>query len=270
MPLFFSKNDRPEGKKPAHAPKPKAGGNGIPDFAPGSIGQNAAQKYFEMGSAIRIERNRWFLTALIIGCALVAESVSLSFLFPLKTVETIQVNRMEGGRLVADPTPVGNWEPDNDSLAFFINKWAESVFDVKRATIQQTVAESSLYAIDTAARQLKEFRIADNPISNLNEYPGYSRSYTFMSINFINSETALLRFKTTTRKGEMVEEDVYLMTVTYTLVKPKTVDQVVRNPAGLYVTNFTLSKESSKASRITAQKIVDVVNDRKTSAAPRR
>ncbi|MBR5999703.1 MAG: hypothetical protein IK089_00410, partial [Oxalobacter sp.] len=91
----------------------------------------------------------------------------------------------------------------------------------------------------------------------------YSRSYTFMSINFLNAETALLRFKTTTRKADVVEEDVYLMTVVFTLVKPKNVDQVVRNPAGLYVTNFTLSKESSKATKVTAQKISTVVNDKK-------
>ena len=238
-------------------------GGKIPDFAPGTIGQNAAQKYFEMGSHLRIERNRWFLIALILGGALVAESVSLSFLFPLKTVETIQVNKLEGGRLVADPTPVGSWVPDNDSLAYFINRWAESVFDVKRATIQKTVADSALYAIDTAAKQLTEFRQSDNPIASLNEYPGYSRSYTFMSINFLNAETALLRFKTTTRKADVVEEDVYLMTVVFTLVKPKNVDQVVRNPAGLYVTNFTLSKESSKATKVTAQKISSVVNDKK-------
>ena len=217
----------------------------VPDFAPGDISEKTGQEYFERGARTVIERNRWFLISCILGIVLVAMSVSFSFLLPLKKVELFQITKAEGGRLVVDTTPVGNWTPDHDSLTYFLNQWANAVFDVNRSTIDKMITDSLAITVGNATDQLREFRIQDNPLVNLSKIPNYNRTYEFRSINFVKNDVALLRFRTITRMNDIVKSETYLMTITFILQKPETIEQVVKNPAGIYITNFSLSKESS-------------------------
>ena len=119
------------------------------------------------------------------------------------------------------------------------------MWDVNRATIENNVRESASFAISHAATQLHEFRHADNPIVNLNNTQGYNRTYEFLSINYMRNDVGLLRLRTITREGSTTTARVYLMTITFTRIKPRTLDQVLRNPAGIYITSFNISEESA-------------------------
>lgn len=216
----------------------------LPDFAPGDISERTSQEYFERGARTVIERNRWFLVSCLLSITIIAMSVSFALLLPLKKVELFQVTKAEGGRLVVDTTPIGNWTPDHDSLTYFLNQWANAVFDVNSATIETMIADSLAITVGNATEQLREFRMADNPLVNLSRIPNYNRTYEFKSINFVKNDVALLRFRTITRMNDKVRTETYLMTITFILRKPETIEQVVKNPAGIYITHFSLSKES--------------------------
>lgn len=222
----------------------KTTNKGIPDFSPGDIADDTSRTHFERGAGRTIERNRWFLMSIIQGLALIGCAIGFNFLIPLKSVETFQVNKVEGGRLVVDGAPVGYWNPDSDSIAYFISKWANSVFDINQSTIEQTIAESGEMAIGNATKQLQELRNKNNPFSLLRESPGLVRTYEYKTINFIKDDVALLRFKTTTRFLDRVTETTYAMTVTFVRIKPVTRQQVMRNPAGLFISNFNVTEES--------------------------
>jgi type IV secretory pathway component VirB8 len=218
----------------------------IPDFAPNQIAYDTTREYFESGAKPRIERNRWFLISTILAVALLILIWGVFFqLLPLKTVETFQVNRVDSGRLVVDGTPVGSWEPDNDSIAYFLNQWGNNVFDINQSTIVQTLTLASEITIGTAVDQLSELRQKDNPLLLLKETPSLFRTYEFISVNFIKSDVALLRFKTITRAANRPPKEMtYAMTISFVRVKPKTKIQVIKNPAGLFITNFNLTEES--------------------------
>lgn len=227
------------------AKRPAVGGT-PPDFAPGPIAKDTAMEHFERGARPTLERNRMFLIALVLAAGHVANGIGWNVFLPLKSVETYQVNKVEGGRLVADGTAVGNWAPDNDSIAYFLNKWANSVFDVNRATIEGTLAEASELVIGSAKVQMQEMRRKDNPLVSLRDYPQYSRSYEFATLNFIKDDVALLRFRTISRLTPESQPTVvtYAMTISFTRVKPTTRAEVMKNPAGLFITNFNLTEES--------------------------
>lgn len=231
---------------PATTQKPPHSGGNPPDFAPGPISRDTAQKHFERGVRPIVERNRWFLIALLLAAGHVGNTIAWNTFLPLKTVETYQVNKVEGGRLVADGTVVGNWVPDSDSIGYFINKWANSVFDINRATIEGTQRESLELAIGTAKAQLLELRRKDNPFALLTDNPQYSRSYEFASLNFIKEDVVLLRFRTISRASPEHQPVTvtYAMTVSFTRVKPTTRAEVMKNPAGLFITNINLTEEA--------------------------
>ncbi|CAM2961165.1 type IV secretion system protein [Janthinobacterium lividum] len=216
----------------------------VPDFAPGQIADDTARQHFESGARATIERNRWFLVSCGLTVALVVQGALFNYLFPMKSVETIQVTKEAGGRLVADGVAVGNWTPDKDSIGFFLNRWANSVYDVNRATIDGTTREASELVVGTAQAQLKELRIKDNPFLALKNNANYSRTYEYKSINFIENDVAFLRFKTITRSNDQVTEMTYAMSITFTRVKPTTREQLMRNPAGLFITSFNISEEA--------------------------
>lgn len=223
----------------------KATSQNVPDFAPGTISADTQRKYFESGTGPKIERNRWFFIALLEAVAIIGCVYTFNVLLPLKTVETYQVNKVEGGRLITEGTPVGSWAPDADSIAYHLNRWANSVFDINRSTIEQNIADSTEMTIGNATEQLRELRSKENPLLLLKDNPELIRTYEYTSINFIKDDVALLRFKTITRvPGKKPKEVPYSITINFTRVKPKTKAQVMRNPAGLFVSNFSLNEEN--------------------------
>jgi len=233
------KNQTPTAKKTAAGATP-------PDFAPGDIARDTTLEHFERGARPMLERNRWFLIALVLAVAHVANAVSWNIFLPLKSVETFQVKKAEGGRLDADGTPVGAWVPDSDSISYFINQWATNVYVVDRANIEGTLTAAAERVIGPAKAQLQEMRKKDNPLVTLRDYPQYSRGYEFITLNFIKDDVALLRFRTITRLAPEAPATTvtYAMTLSFTRVKPTTRKEVLKNPAGLFITNINLTEES--------------------------
>ncbi len=215
----------------------------VPDFAPGDLSNNTTNNWFASGSQYKISANRWFIVAMVMAFISATLAVTINILLPLKTIETVQVTKAEGGRIAVDSTPVGKWVPDNESIGYFISQWGANVFGINRSTLDVTLRDSADIVIDAAVDQLRELRRKDNPLVLLRDNPSYSRAYEFRTINFIKNDVALLRFKTITRKGDDVKVVYYAMTITFTLIKPNTMAKVMKNPAGMYVTNFNITEE---------------------------
>lgn len=215
------------------------------DFAPGNFGSDASILHFERGAKSAIERNRWFFLSCVLGVALVAQGFAMSALLPLKTVETHLVREVGGGRLVADGTPVGAWAPDDDAVDYFLNQWAYKTWDINAATVDGMISESSDQVVGTAKVQLQELRKKTNPYALLKDYPGFSRTYQLISVNKVQDDVRLIRFKTITRLAPEAtpKVTVYAMTVSFTRVKPSTRAEVMKNPAGLFITSFNTTEE---------------------------
>ncbi|MCU6502325.1 type IV secretion system protein [Rugamonas sp. A1-17] len=217
----------------------------VPSFNPHT---NTEQEYFDRGAGAVIERNRWFLVSILLSVALIVSGAGWYVALPLKTVEAYAVNKVEGGRLVTESQPFGNWTPDKDSIGYFLNQWANNLYDVNRSDIDKTMAAAAELAIGDAAAQMKEFRAKDNPLISLQNNLSYSRTYEFITINFIEDNVGFLRFKTTTRKNsDAPVVTTYAMKITFTRIKPTTREQVMKNPAGLFITNFNATVESTNS-----------------------
>lgn len=217
-----------------------------PDFTPGPTRQAAEQAFFERGAKRSVESNRWFFVAALLAAGHVLQGVAWNGFLPLKSVETYMVNQFDKGRLVADGSPVGTWTPDDEAIDYFVNQWASKTWDVNRATIERTFAESAEQVVGTAKVQLQELRSRDNPLASLHDIPGYSRTYEFISMNKVKDDVRLLRFRTITRLSPEAKPTVitYAMTVTFTRIKPRTRADVMKNPAGLFITSFNPTEES--------------------------
>lgn len=218
-----------------------------PDFAPGGIADEPSRIYFDLLASERVGKKRllYVVAALLVICG--ALSATLYAVMPLKTIETIPVWKVEGGRVVTDGQAVANWAPDQEMITYFVNSWAESVFDINAATIEATTRRAAEMTIGTATEQLRDLRERDNPMVLLRDSPGLIRTYEYSSANFVSDNVILLRFRATTRRpGSSPQTNSYALTATFTRIKPTDRNTLMRNPAGLYIKSFSLSEESLK------------------------
>lgn len=184
--------------------------------------------------------------SIILAVGVVGLIWTIAVILPLKTVETFQVDKVEGGRLVVSGEPVGRWSPDADSIAYFLNQWAKNVFDINSSTLDTTTTLASQMTVDASVAQLRDLRQRDNPYAMIRKCPGLIRTYDYRSVNFVKDDVALVRFKTTTRCASAPPKvEHYAMTATFVRVKPTTREQVMHNPAGLYISNFNLTEEAA-------------------------
>jgi type IV secretory pathway component VirB8 len=218
-----------------------------PDFAPGGIADEPGRIYYELLATERVGKKRLLYMVVALAVIAAGQSAALYELMPLKSIETFPVWKVEGGRAVSDGQAIANWAPDQEMITYFVNSWAESVFDINAATIEATTRRAAEMTIGTATEQLRDLRQRDNPMVMLRDSPGLIRTYEYSSANFISDNVILLRFKATTRRpGSSPQTTSYALTATFTRIKPTDRNSLMRNPAGLYIKSFSLSEESLK------------------------
>jgi type IV secretion system protein TrbF len=218
---------------------------------PGPLLQAASKEYFARGSLQSIQIGHWKIFASMQLVALMMMSAAMWQLIPLKTVEIVTVERVEGGggRVVSEAAKTG-WKPTEANISYQLNNWAESVFDINYSTWKRNVDRSAEMVSGTALEQLRELlRKEDfNPAALIANKSSFVRTYEFISLNFIKDDVALLRFKTTSRGQANATPIIktFALTANFSFQPPKTQQEAVKNPAGLFITSFNLSEEASE------------------------
>lgn len=216
---------------------------------PGVPSEASRRTFFARGSAISLERNHWRIATFALSGAVLLCAIAIFRMLPLVRVQAVLVHETNSGELVAQPVDDRAFSPDQAAIAYALNQWASNLLTVN-GTIQSELVAKALSMTDGQGQdQVKSFYQVNNPAAILRKQPAFLRTYHYLSINFINANAALLRFQTTDRseQGSTPVSSVFDMTVSFTISPPKTVNDAIRNPAGVYVTSFNLNKEVSKS-----------------------
>lgn len=218
-------------------------------ITPGPIHEATARAYFARGSAEKLVGNHWRLFCFVLLFAQLASSAAIWQMVPLKTVEVYVATKQEGGRLTADELS-GKWVPDQDMILYFLSSWTSNLTEVNAATWERTTSYALEFTVNAAADQVRDFlrRQENNPALLLRKNPNFVRTYELVSANIIDSGSALIRYRTTSRHQSGTAPDVvhYAITINYTRIKPTTRKQALSNPSGLAITSFNISEESLK------------------------
>jgi type IV secretory pathway component VirB8 len=217
-------------------------------FTPGILSEAAKRQWFDRGGKLKLQSDRsyWFSMGSIGLNFLLA--LSILMMQPLKTVQTVVIHENSNGSLVPDDKAVDNYVPDRNAIAYFLSGWVDNVMDINASVINDRLFAAGNQVIGDAADQLKELIAHENPLGRLRQYPALRRTYKRLSVNFVKSDTVIIRYSLTERlgPGNAPTETVYVMTITFTRVPPHTQEQVMSNPAGLYITSFNNNQESSQ------------------------
>jgi type IV secretion system protein VirB8 len=197
--------------------------------------------------------NRRMQTAVIASAvATAAAAGSLLFLMPLKqTVPyVLEVNKTTGEVVAPQQQPASAYSPDWNVKMFFIRSWITNLLSINQYTFKTTdPAAQYLLRGNNAIAEFKQFRAEDGTYQNLVDHPNMVRNVDIRQVTPVagTNNGIVAQVHTTTMKGGQVSTQDWLLTVYWTFIVTQTPEDVRHNPAGLWVTDFKVSRTSSAA-----------------------
>lgn len=208
----------------------------------------AFNNYFGRGNAQAVMLRYTNTIIVILVVIILCLALALSQLIPLKTYQIVHVSNLEGGRVSTEKID-SNWKPSQANIGFFLNVWAENTFNINYSTWRENIDKSSKIVSGTAYEQLRTLFRRDefNSASIINKTPNFVKAYEKVSINFIKDDVILIRFKTTaiSQPGATPVVKFYALTLNISYSTPSSMEQALNNPAGIVITSFNLSEETS-------------------------
>lgn len=209
--------------------------------APPQLSHRALRSYLALGEGERIQGRRWFVFTIALSIIVFMLAVALVRLVPLKerVPYFFEVDRVTG-EVSESSRVIQQFTPDETSIRYHLARWAENLLIVDQHSRDLRLPETARLLRGDAVPQWRAFIQREQPVQKLVDDPLYRRNARLISLAFLSGETALIRLEVTDNRG--VSRRVQL-TVSYVIIPPKSEDDVMRNPLGLWVINFSVTDE---------------------------
>lgn len=205
------------------------------------LSHRALRSYMQLGEGERLQGRRWFVFTLILAFIAFVLAITLLRLVPLKerVPYFVEVDRVTG-EVRESERVITQFTPDETSIRYHLARWSENLLIVDQHSRDLRLPETARLLRGDAVPQWRAFIQREQPVQKLVDDPLYRRNVRLISLAFLSDETALVRLEVTDNRG--VSRRVQL-TVSYVIIPPKSEDDVMRNPLGLWVINFSVTDE---------------------------
>jgi len=227
----------------------EASKKGLGSNIPGEASQAAKKAYYERGSQPLVEMNNWRLLAFCAVGVAALLALSIVLILPLKSIEIVTVSKDENGRLDSNSIQQRRFVADDTVKLAWVNEWTADLVEINPSTWQRGVSRALAKTAGTATDQARDYLNAptNQPAILLSKSPSYVREMQRQSINMLQPNVVLIRYTLTSRQGMGAKETkAYAMTVNLGSIKQESIEQALSNPAGLAVSNFSVSEERVK------------------------
>jgi type IV secretion system protein VirB8 len=190
----------------------------------------------------------WALCSTLMSVALV---IAIVVMMPLKqTVPyTVEVNKTTGEvRAVGEAVVSKNYIPGEAERTYWLAQFAELVMgiDPRKDVTSDRIERASAIVRGKAGVQLGEYLRKTTPLRVITEDPNFSRRVTVRAVNFIrgaNTASIQLRVVDQTLDRPAVER-FYIIKADYAFVQPAGLQEITRNPLGMYVIDFVINEDA--------------------------
>ena len=218
-------------------------------LSPSDIQRGRAEYEGRVGNAVVLRRSQtlWGLSATAISVVL---AITIMMLLPLKTIEVkiVVVNKITGEAKATDTARSSkDYQPGEAEKTYWLARFTDYVvgIDTRRDITEDRLARASEMTRGKAADQLSSYLVLTKPIKIIMEDPNFSRRITVRAVNFIrNTTTASVQFRVEDQTvGRPATQKNYIMKADYAFVTPSGLDQIIRNPLGMYVIDFVINED---------------------------
>jgi len=147
------------------------------------------------------------------------------------------------GKVEGTPLETIKFEPSENSKRYFLKEWVTKVFTLDRYFTEKYLIDAYNLVRDQGTDEFRQYIDANKPIVALRSDPTLVQSVIIRSVSFIQDSAALIRIRVETRNGQGLKVADKLVTVHFSVIPPKTEQEIYANPIGLYITHFAVSED---------------------------
>lgn len=207
--------------------------------------------YLDRYETVKIQRNLFLGATLLSLLSVLAFSVVLSFLTPLKTVEpyVIRVDEKTGRTQIVDPMQARQLTANHDLTRYFIWGYVKARESYNVDNYKQYYQSIALMSKRSVFREFAEEYDPKNSSSPLNRFGQKGeRSVTLRSMVFLEPNLVQVRVRITEKgmKGSYDEERIIDAIITMRFEFKKLAfsrQELYINPLGFWVTSYRLEEE---------------------------
>jgi type IV secretory pathway TrbF-like protein len=201
-------------------------------------------RYFERFAAPLLARNRLFLLLLMESVALIVLGTAFLSQAPDGRRVPYLVREHASGRVTVRSLGKLSFTPGHNSLRYFLGRWTIRLLGLNPALTARNLAADYEWTRGAAVGQFTHWVRETTPLSTLARHPDRVRTVRLESLSFLPGNVALIRCRTTRRSNRSgaVQRTEWVLTLNYLIVPPRTSSAVLRDPIGLFITNFNIQR----------------------------
>ncbi len=159
----------------------------------------------------------------------------------------VEVNKEAG--VVTRPVRVENITPSGAIVKAELGRWVIKVFTIDSILTPQLMREANGMTRGLGTSQFAEFRLQQNILKRMTEDSSLQRKVSISSIDISQPGIAFVFLTTQEAKGTMASAgtNTWRLTLRYELIPPRTEQEILVNPLGIYVTSMNVAEEGAKA-----------------------
>jgi len=205
-------------------------------------------QWFEVQGAPVVERNRYFMMCLGLLLALMTACAALVMMMPLKTVVPFVLERSEEGAVVPAPMTAQRFEPGMAEKRYFLAQWVRQLLTLDPHLTEPYLSEAYLLTRGKATVEFTDFIQRSAPMAELKRDPTLTRTVSISSVSLIEDQVAMVRVVGERRNAgnPAAAREKFVLTIHFTTLMPKTEQELLRNPVGLFVTHFLVNTDLEK------------------------
>ncbi len=200
--------------------------------------------YFERFAAPVLARNRLFVLLILQTFALTALALAFLVLLPLQKTVPYLVRERPSGRITTLSLHGLPYTPAHNTLRYFLGRWAIRLLTLNPSLTLANLTDDYRFTRGAAVAQFADWVRTTAPLRRLAHHASQIRTVRLESLSFLPGSVVLIRCRTTERssRGARVHRVEWLITLNYVIIRPRTPEAILRNPIGLFITDFTIQR----------------------------
>jgi type IV secretory pathway component VirB8 len=202
--------------------------------------------YFERYAKPIVAGNRLFVLAVLEGLAILFLGIALIELIPLKqTVPYLERVAPSGNVTPIKINVNAPFDPPHNAIQFFLARFAKELLERNGALTRDHLIDAYSFTADNAATEFVNYLKQSKPIAEVKAHPNQHRTAAIESVSFAHDTIVLMRVTTHTLDtiAKVDKHTQWLLTLNYAIRPPTTEAAILKNPIGLYITDFTLEAQ---------------------------
>jgi type IV secretion system protein VirB8 len=203
--------------------------------------------FYDRYQSARVNGNRWFVAAMLLGMLACLAVAAVVVLTPLKSVRPflVEANNASGEVHVLRPFDVANFAPSDAVSKSFLARYVIGRETYDPQDLKENYQTVRLMSDSVEGQHVDSQLSLTNATSPLNRYQHHTvRTVRVKSVSFLNKRTAQVRFASTETTQTTKKEDAWVAIVSFRFVNlPETEQDRLVNPLGFQVTAYRVDQE---------------------------